>query len=543
MCSCRLGFTRTCVGVLVGFSLAGAVFADGSRPGEDRQGWRQLNLSEVTRAGTKVYYEKALEPNLPVFERALTKFLAERARLTQALTKRHEIVADINRILGMPDVDAGEQREVLAKIGGIFEMKLTFYLVRGATARDFVRGGGRLPNCSYDPKTDVVAYQPRLDFSDTRRAPENWDFCMPIPTGEPFDKFVPFTFTMLERLVGSWVLDTGMYGLTGATLIKRVRPADPYWRWFSEGFALAIAQTLVEKYVDKEAAQDFAGHYSPAEYKDVERDINLRYWMLPACCPYANDVPVRSENRIREARYAYSVLEAKRLIDTRGMDCIRAILDKIAARESRKGSDLLEVIKEVTGEDMEERLRRYQTFQTQAEGLSKYANAYQAAFGTRNLEQMFVYGLRVMELRGDPSSPGYLQCFKEAARLLVMMGHEEAGDEAMRQAIDLYSKDPTGDGHRAATEVFVMYALECNSPRKAVTAAEELLTANPRNVPALTVKMLTSLQDGNVAGAKGYAGQILTLATEQSIPYRVASHVIAIDPNRPPAYKKPDKPQ
>jgi hypothetical protein len=539
MCSCGPGFARKRTAVILSLCLA-ATALPGESPtapaGGGPKGWDQLHLVEAAIAGTRGYYEKDLEPNLPVFEQELTKFLAARANLADLLTRRREIIMDMDRILGLTEAEADGQSEAFAKFGSIFSsLKVTFYLVRGATALDFLRAGGQLPNCRYDPKSGGVVYQPRIEVPHGGQAPENWDFCLPIPTGEPFDKFVPSTFTMLAGLVGSWAFDVGMGALTQATIIKRARPTDPYWRWFDEGFALAITLTLIEKYVDKEAAQEFAAHYNCDEYRDLQKEINLRYWMVASCCPYDNDVPVPRESRICAARSAYSLLEASQLIDVHGIDCIRAILDKIAAQESRKGSDLLAAIKNVTGEDMEQRLGRYQTFQTSAEGMSKYTNAYQAAFGAKNLEQMFDAGMRVMELRGDPASPGYLQCFKEAARLLFLMGREEAGDAAMRQALALYSKDPAG--RRMATEMFVMYSLECNHPRKAAAAAEELLAKDPGNVPALTAKMLATLQDGNVPQAQKYARQVRILAEGQSIFYQVASQVLVLDPNHPPAYK------
>jgi len=42
-----------------------------------RKGGEQLNLSATTLAGMKVYYEKALEPHLPAFERELVRFAAK----------------------------------------------------------------------------------------------------------------------------------------------------------------------------------------------------------------------------------------------------------------------------------------------------------------------------------------------------------------------------------------------------------------------------------------------------------------------------------
>ncbi len=151
---------------------------------------------------------------------------------------------------------------------------------------------------------------------------------------------------------------------------------------------------------------------------------------------------------------------------------------------------------------------------------------------------MFVNLLRVMEVMGDVGSGSYLMSFAKAAEFLASMGHEEEGDEAMRHAIDLYSKGPGKQGRLAAMEAFAVYALNCHNPRKAAAAAEELLAANPQNVPALAVKMLLASEDRNTQQAKEYARQIQSHCAQQSGPYQLAARILAIDPNAPGEYKE-----
>ena len=69
--------------------------------------------------------------------------------------------------------------------------------------------------------------------------------------------------------------------------------------------------------------------------------------------------------------------------------------------------------------------------------------------------------------------------------------------------------------------------------------AGEVLQATPEHVPALVVKMLISRDEANMAEARRYATEVCRLAEKQSKAYRVASEVLALDPNQPPAYKGP----
>ncbi len=506
---------------------------------EQRSGWEHLNLSRTTIAETTVYYEKALEPNLPVFEREFQKLLDERSKGLEIADKKDAIIADINRLLGVDDTDSDGQAQVLVTLAGsLSNVKLTLYLVRQQTIKDFLRKGGQLPSFSYDRDCDTVSYSPQLNWESDETPPEDFDFCIPVAPDKDFQEYVSGVLQAVSHFMGSGMPDVAIHEVTEMTLLRRARPTDPYWRWFSDGFANAITHRLVEKYQGAAAAQEFASAYELDKYSDVEQEINLAYWMMGNFCVYITRIPVEREGHILSARYAYSMSEAQRLIDEHGVDCVREILDRIVATESRTGSDLLEVVKDVTGEDMAARLAHYQTFTTKEEGIPKYGKAYQAALPERDWETMLVNVLRMMELRGDVFSLNYLMSFKNAALFLFKMGHEEAGDAAMRQAIDLYSQSPVEHGREAAMEMFVIYALECQNPAKAEREADELLELNPDNASSRTVKMLMNLKRGDLVEAKEIARQIQSRGNEQSTPYKLASRVLAIDANQASTHKQ-----
>ena len=141
MCSCGFGSARMRATVSLSLCLAATVFSGESRPSEGLGGWEQLNLSETTIAGTKVYYEKTLEPNLPAFERKLAKLAAGRETLANVVTRRLEIVADINRILGVTDRSPDGQAQMFVQLAGMLsKTKLTFYLATTTTIKNLLRG-------------------------------------------------------------------------------------------------------------------------------------------------------------------------------------------------------------------------------------------------------------------------------------------------------------------------------------------------------------------------------------------------------------------
>jgi len=520
--------------------------ADAAPPGATgaQAGWERLNLSETTLAGTKVYYEKTLEPNLPAFERELTKFAAGRDKLGDFLARRHEVVADINRILGATDPNAQEQAKILVRFATMFsQIKMTFYLAKMATTKDFLRSGGQLPNFSYDRASDTALYNPRIYVPEGATPPEKYDFCIPIAPDKEFGEYVASVFDVLKEFTGPSITGIAIHEVTEFTLLTRARPTDPYWRWFSDGFANAITFHLVEKYMGKDAAERFAHGFDPNDKQGLTNQVNLRYWMRADFCACGTDVPVKAESEIESARYAYSTVEARRLIDAHGIGCVREILDRVAAKDKREGSDLLQAVKDVTGEDMEQRLARYQTFETRQQGLTKYSEAFKAASRESNYEQMFVNLLRAMELQEHGPSSDHLQSLLNAALLLHKMGHDETGDAVMQRAVELYSKDSVVNGRQAVAEAFVFYALNCDHPQKARKTADEVLQAAPEHVPSLVVKMLLSRDDANMAEARRYAKEVCRLAERQSRAYRVASEILAVDPNQPPASQGPGEPK
>jgi hypothetical protein len=523
-------------GILAG--LLAAMVSGATEPNalsrEKRSGWDGLGLIKSTVDGTTIYYEEALEPNLPIFEREITALLAEREKVAAVLARSSEIVADINRVLGASDANAVKEEKLLTDMGGlVITPKLSFHLVSTPTVEAYLREGGQLPDFSYDAQTDTMQYEPRIHVEPGQEPPENYDLFI---SGEPGGAFVKQLFGMFS---GRSAMSVGVHMATEAALMQRARTGGAHWRWFIDGFASAITERMIDKYIGPETAMEFEAAHSPYKFRELENQINLRYWLVRSCCPYKEDeIPVESESRILHARSAYAMFEAKRLIDSNGIDRIRRMLDVITARSLQSRSDLVAAIKEVTGQDMEPRLDRYQAFKDEEEGIKTYTEAFDAAAKSTDYEKMFVNLMRVIELQSAHPSLSHLRDFTTLAVILWKMGHEEAADRAMQNGVQLYSQEHIPGGRKVAMEAFATYALATNRPRKAEKTAGELLQTDPNDVPALAVKMVLSKDDGRIVEAKEFARQIQRFAKPRSDFYRNASKVLAIDPNQPNTYNR-----
>lgn len=500
----------------------------------DANGWQKLNLDSTRIAGATVYYEKRLEPNLPIFERHYKKFLAGRKPTDQILARKDQVIADIDKILGITRPDTKKRAEIFATFLGAFsKAQPIFYLVTKTTTKDFLRAGGRLPNCTYDKASDMVAYEPKFKWTNTEGPIKEFELAMPVASGEKFEADVTTIFQILQKLAGTLIVDIAIHEVAELSLLERARPTDPYWRWFSDGFANAITFNLLNEHVGKEVAQEFAAGYDVSDCEDLEKEINLQYWMSLNFCVLRDRAPIEYESRLGHARYVYATHEAQRLIGEHGLDCVRKILDEVSGKSSRTSTDLLEAIEKVTGEDMRQRLVRYQTFGKREEGLAKYSGLFNAASDKKDYERMLINLLRIMELREDPFSYDYLKGWKNAALLLFKLGHEKAGDEAMRNCISLFEKGPLPQGREAAMETFIYYAIQCRNPRKAQETAEEFLKTRPNHVPSLTIQMLVAAEAGKLGDAQQMAKKIRSLEkSEESLCYKLASQILAIDPSR-----------
>ena len=239
---------------------------------------------------------------------------------------------------------------------------------------------------------------------------------------------------------------------------------------------------------------------------------------------------------MQTARHAYARMEAERLIDEHGMTCIRKILDQISERESRTGQDLLAVIEEVTGTDIKTRLLRYQTFETKEQGTNKYITAFNTVSKRKHYEQMLFNLLRLHEIRPMPFTATCMRDYKAVAVLTNVLGYRQEADQIMYRCISLFEKSPAPNAREAAMEMFLLYALDCRQPQRALPVAEQLLERKSDNVLSMTVQMLSDAEVGRLDKAKDTARLIQTLVPkenqEKSLAYDYASRILSFDPSK-----------
>jgi hypothetical protein len=105
----------------------------------DPNAWEKLNLGSTRLAGAIVYYEKCFEPNLPFFETAYKRFLAEQDKVRIVPFKQEQIIAEINEILVITEPNFVIKVNFLEMMAdSFFPHKPTFYLVKRATTKDYL---------------------------------------------------------------------------------------------------------------------------------------------------------------------------------------------------------------------------------------------------------------------------------------------------------------------------------------------------------------------------------------------------------------------
>ena len=502
----------------------------------DPNAWDKLNLSSTRIAGATVHCEKSLEEKLPAFEKLYKEYGNQIHQQNRILADEEKIIAEIKSILGPSEIDL---QKLFKSTAGITSVLLgenqAFYLVKKETAKDYLRKGGKLPHTTYDKETDMVSYyfgfvgqftDSMVTVTDYFSDGEELEVLIPIDGEETFEKNVGEYFGVLA---GSLRIGILLHEFIEPAILSRWKPQDPYWRWFGDGFANAITIEMLKKYAGVKNAEEFVKAYDVNEYKELEKDINLRYWMgLNFCIK----TPLEHENQLRMARYAYATYEAQRLMEKHRIDCVRKILDKACEKEPRNSENLLIAIKEATGEDMEARLARYQTFEGRKKGVAKYLKLFKAAAKKNDLEQMLISLLRVLELRERLYSPTSLRERQIACSILFHLGHEKAGDEGIQQCLKMFKQTGVPEAYEAALERFLAYYLDCNKPEKALAEAEEILKDKPEHIPALVVKMLATDRKGKKTEAKEIAKKILSLEKDEQSPvYKAATEILTAYPN------------
>jgi hypothetical protein len=511
---------------LAAVSLAAAL--TGPSLAEEKPPWELLDLSTVEFGQANLHYEKSLESQLDLFRESYAELLvmeSKRSVEIETLSEKWpQIIADLNGIVG-GDVDDARKKMQSTLLKTLLRPKFRLrdvrhlYFVTKGVVKNYLRNGGSLPDFMYDKVSDTAVYRFETVLGRREGDSDASDVFFLVEGPESAAKDLESQMKTMANLPHV-MPDLVIHELAETTMLLRARFYDPYFRWFSDGFANAITRRLLAKHISSDDAKEFAKAYDPTEYSPIEKEVNLLYWM-------GNDfsiaTPLQSEDRLGSARYAFATLEAERLIEAHGIECVKQILDNACKEPANNSRNLLPAVKEVTGEDIEKRFRRYQTFDTQEAGVKKYASQFNTAMGDKNYSEALVNLLRVQEVRG-PMTRDYAN----AAFLLFRMGQEQAGDMAFLAHLAFLKRRELDEPYLHAQELFVEYALKCRNLKKAIKIAEEILKQEPDFVLALTVRMAGLMMSGKLSEAKDTARRILELEKNpDSVSAKLANSVLS----------------
>jgi hypothetical protein len=499
--------------------------------GQEKPSWQDIAPSSVKVPGGTLYYEDSLSGQVEALKAAYEGFRKRQAGIQAEVRKLREnragLAVEVNAIVGLaPDGEAkAKQEEALAQLlKGFPELDLDkdtrLVVVQRTTSKDYLRKGGSLPGFTYNKAREEVSYTLEFLTSPADTGPdepgETKDHparAIILPVGEPaaaaedFRLILSFVSDATERQAGS-----AIQAFVTGTILTRLKPIDPYFRWFSSGFPNAITARLLRKHLGEKAATKYAAEWDTAPFADLEKQLNLSYWMGAGYCI---ELPMESEKRLTKARYAYATAEADRLIEAHGLDCVKQILDQVAniRIDSRK---LYAAVQKATGEDLEERFKRYGPFPDAETAVARSAETYNAAVDRKDYATALPLMMRILELKGlgDPTF------YSNAAFLLFRIGQEELGDQSiLRHAAQCKAMGFT-TGYIIMHKIFIDYARKCRRLRKAIPSAQIVMEADPVHVPAMVVIMLKANEDGDKEKVRTLGRQVLELEKDPKNPWR-----------------------
>ena len=488
---------------------------------------RVLTLDSAQVGGVTLYYEKPLQPKLDAIKAILSRHLKEEADLhTRMLSFRQragEVVDEVNKIVGVSPSDEQKATQVRL-VRSLLDNcprplatgeNATLYIVTAESTKDYLRTGGSLPSFSYDKATDRASYKPVDDSAgdlvfpvEADRAEQQVQACLSAMHAQP-----------------AMIIGIALHEVAEAAMISlRLKPADAYYRWFSEGFANVVAIHVLERSVGPDVAAEFSVAYDVAPYKDLEGEINLPYWLGTFHCI---KTPLESEDRLSHARYAYSTHEARRWVKAHGIECVAVILDKACVKPHANDSrQLFAAIKAVTGEDVEQRFQKYQSFTNRAEGGPQYLEKYNAAMAKDDYATALPAAFRMRELSGRRD----LRCYGTAAFLLFRMGHEAAADRAILDHAEDCRDQGMKDAHLAMHAMFITYATTHGDPKRAIASSDIVLQAQPDYVPALALRIMKLRATGSKEDVQRVARRIIELDTRPKSRWRQSAETVLKGP-------------
>lgn len=482
-----------------------------------------LDLQSVQVENVTLRFEWLLEPQAGQIGQAIRRHLkleAQQAEIAAALGGRADvIVAEVDRIVGLATdgESVGKRSRMFQALVGsgprltTMEGDVHLIVLTQATVKDHLRGGGKLANFEYDKATDQVRYRFAFNRFGSQAEPV---VVLALPVAEVQVAAAEIE-SFFEALRQPDTLAVAIHELVEAAILEKLRPRDPYFRWFSDGFANAITGRLLGEHVGREAADEFAAAYDVGRYEDISGQINLLYWLGKA---YEIETPLDSEHRLTAARHAFAKAYAEQFIEKHGMDVVRDILNRAALGKTNSSQNLIDAIRDVTTLDVRREFADHQPFVDRGDGITLHEQAYEKAVRENENEAALSSLLRLMELQLQDWYE--LRFYSDAALLLLELGHEEYADRVFLSQLHFLSQRGQERVFAGMQMAFIEHAWRTNRPRIAYQEAERLLAIDDQHVPALSVQMHRLVAEESTGQAKQTARTILELDEQAKSPYR-----------------------
>jgi hypothetical protein len=139
-------------------------------------------------------------------------------------------------------------------------------------------------------------------------------------------------------------------------IVANFHLVSPYRRWFCDGMANYLAARCLEKFVNKEAAQEFLKTYDTSKIQGMKDQIDLQYWRAGE---WEEQSPVRIDKPTENAAYAFSLKEISGLADRHGTEVIPAIFKELAKTSQPDDEAIINAVEIASKENFRRILSSY----------------------------------------------------------------------------------------------------------------------------------------------------------------------------------------
>ena len=407
------------------------------------------------------------------------------------------ILMDIHRLTGMQadeSMVASQRKKVefflMQSLVLQPERRTIIYMMEREQLKDKLRQDVKLPYFQYKDDEDKVNYEWRWDAQGDH-AHLSIPLIIPIPLeAQDAASSAKVFFNVISQVSQQFSMGLALHEVIELCILNRLKPGDPWWRWFSDGYANALAIHLLEKHIGQEQAAMFAQLFEPEKHGENRNKVNLLYW------PGGYNVEIDSlphDGQIKTQRYCWATHEARRIMNKHGPQVVARILEKATGNPPTTLEQLAKAMYEVTGEDPRQQLLQYQTYQTIEQGHQQFMRTYQQAANRGDKSTAAYALLRAIELAGDDPHR-----FRQGLLALHNHGTARKAFALFKQRVDLAMSFDHEDDQVAWLQSFLQYA---NQTRTVGLASEEidfLYDLQPDNAWAIYFKAI------NLARQKQY---------------------------------------